>query len=303
MSSTRVDIEEIESTRSEKFLAVVLMAFLLIGTVWFYAKVPDWTGAHPNYEQTPAQIQLEKQREDADARNQQDHDRLVRAQSDVAIAKDQFDIAVAKGRDSTAAETAYAQAQTALRAAQAAAASSDTEVRELSRKSLAADRTAARGPSDAKLWLVAGIRLAFIVGWLLASLRLLSELRRRQSRLLPLGFAAIGAGVITAVVFGVDYITDYIDPMDLGPIVLSAIGALATVAAFVGLQRYLAGRIPGRRVRRGECPFCGFPVREDALLAGRDHCEGCGRDVVARCASCAAPRRVGTPHCATCGVA
>jgi hypothetical protein len=303
VSTTQVDIEEIESTRSEKFLAVVLMAFLLIGTIWFYAKVPAWTDARSSYEQTPAQVQLERQHQDALARNQQIHERLDRAQVEVDLAKDQFDIVVAKGRDSAAAEQAYARAQSEFRSAQSASATSDTQVRELEKKSAAADRANRGGPSDAKLWLLAGIRLSFVVGWLLGSLWLLSELRRRQSRFLPLGFAAVGAGVVTAVVFGVDYITDYIDPMDLGPIVLAAIGAFATVAAFVGLQRYLAQRIPGRRVRRGECPFCGFPVREDALRAGRDHCEGCGRDVVASCASCDSPRRVGTPHCAACGAA
>ena len=31
------------------------------------------------------------------------------------------------------------------------------------------------------------------------------------------------------------------------------------------------------------------------------HCEGCGRDLVAPCARCEAPRRVGTEHCAVCG--
>lgn len=303
MNTTQVDVEEIESTRSEKFLAVALMAFLLIGTIWFYLKVPDWTGVNDSWERTPAQVQVDEERSQAYSENVNLHARLDQADSDLDIAKNQFDIAVAKGRDSTAAERAYQAAQDEFRDAQAATATSDALVRALEKESDQLDRTVHRGPSDAELWTAAGIRLGFVVAWLLGSLRLLSALRRRQSRFLPLGFAAVGAGVITAVVFGVDYITDYIDPMDLGPIVLSAIGAVATVAAFIGLQRYLAQRLPGRRVRRGECPFCGFPVREDALRAGRDHCEGCGRDVIANCASCEAPRRVGTAHCAACGAA
>ena len=40
--TTRVDIEEIEATKSEKFLAFVLAAFLLIGTIWFYIQVDEW---------------------------------------------------------------------------------------------------------------------------------------------------------------------------------------------------------------------------------------------------------------------
>lgn len=96
---------------------------------------------------------------------------------------------------------------------------------------------------------------------------------------------------------GVDYVGDYVRWQDLGPLVLSLAGAAFTLAAFWGLQRYLATRIPQRRVRRGECPFCGYPVR------GNARCEGCGREVVAPCAACTAPRRVGTAHCGACGAA
>jgi hypothetical protein len=79
--------------------------------------------------------------------------------------------------------------------------------------------------------------------------------------------------------------------------VLSLVGIVLTLLAFVALQRYLAKRIPGRRVRRRECPFCGYPVRDNT------HCEGCGRDVLAPCARCDQPRRVGASHCGACGAA
>jgi hypothetical protein len=68
-----------------------------------------------------------------------------------------------------------------------------------------------------------------------------------------------------------------------------------TLLAFVALQRYLARRIPQSRVRKRECPFCGYPVREN------QRCEGCGREVVASCAKCGSDRRVGTLHCGACG--
>jgi hypothetical protein len=68
--------------------------------------------------------------------------------------------------------------------------------------------------------------------------------------------------------------------------------------ALVGLERYLARRAPRRRVRRGQCPYCAYPVRD-----GGTHCEGCGRATVAACATCSADRRVGTAHCAACGAA
>jgi hypothetical protein len=80
--------------------------------------------------------------------------------------------------------------------------------------------------------------------------------------------------------------------------VLALVGVVLTLSAFAALQRYLARRVPVRRVRRNQCPFCGYPVRGEGPF-----CEGCGRDVVAECATCGQPRRVGTARCAACGAA
>jgi hypothetical protein len=41
VASTRVDAEELESTRGENVLAVVLTVFLLIGALWTYARIDD----------------------------------------------------------------------------------------------------------------------------------------------------------------------------------------------------------------------------------------------------------------------
>jgi len=140
-------------------------------------------------------------------------------------------------------------------------------------------------------------RLAFLLIWLGASYALLAWLRRRRSRWLTAGMAAVAAVALLALVMAVDYMTDYIEIADLGLLVLSAAGALMTIGAFAVLQRYLARRLPERRVRKRECPFCGYPA------GAGPHCEGCGRDVVGECATCHAPRRVGTRRCAACGEA
>jgi hypothetical protein len=207
MPTTRVDVEDLESTRSERFLAVVLTAFLLIGAIWLYVKTDSWFGEYVDYRADGTTV---------------DHE-----------------------------------------------------------------------GSDA---LVAVLRLVVVLGILGASYLLIGRLRRDRSRYLPLGFSVAATGAILALVFAVDYITEYIDPLDLGPIVLSLLGGAATVGAFVGLQRYLARHIPGRRVRKGECPFCGYPARE-----GGPYCEGCGREVLADCSTCHAHRRVGSTHCVACG--
>jgi hypothetical protein len=102
---------------------------------------------------------------------------------------------------------------------------------------------------------------------------------------------------ILALVFAGDYTNSYYSAFNLGPLLLSLIGIVLTAISFVVLQRYLARRIPGRRVRKGECPFCGYPSR------GGSHCEGCGREVIGECSSCGKERRVGTSFCASCGKA
>jgi hypothetical protein len=40
--TTRVDVEEIHTTKSEKLLAAVLAVFLLIGGIWTYQRIDDW---------------------------------------------------------------------------------------------------------------------------------------------------------------------------------------------------------------------------------------------------------------------
>jgi hypothetical protein len=94
-----------------------------------------------------------------------------------------------------------------------------------------------------------------------------------------------------------DYVGHHIDVEQLGPLVLSIAGIGLTLGTFWWLQRYLARRIPQRRVRKGECPFCGYPAR------GGDHCEGCGRSMIGECTTCHEPRRVGAFHCGACGAA
>jgi hypothetical protein len=76
---------------------------------------------------------------------------------------------------------------------------------------------------------------------------------------------------------------------------IAGVGIAATLLVYWGVQRYLIRRIPQRRVKRRQCPFCGYPVGANV------HCEGCGREVVAPCTKCEAPRRVGTAYCGVCG--
>src|SRR2546423_4208391 len=44
--NTRVDVEDLQLTRTEKLLALVLTAFLLLGGIWTYTRVDDVVRSH-----------------------------------------------------------------------------------------------------------------------------------------------------------------------------------------------------------------------------------------------------------------
>jgi hypothetical protein len=303
--STRVDVEEIQVTRSEKLLAVVLAGFLLIGGIWAYVKIDDavrtTSPADYSYRGTPAQ-------QAAIARENRARNELAAASQAVATARQQLEFrreayrtaleahraeAASLGRSYDRARTKLAQAKRRAAAARAAA-----------RAAHPAADSAHRAVFDEQLGrvhqrelLAFVFRLAFVIANVLFGYVLLARLRRRRSRYYPVALAFVGYAAVLAFVMAGDYVTDYFDPIDLGPLVLSLVGIAATLVAMVALQRYLAKRLPSRRVRKSECPFCGYPVR------GNEHCEGCGRDVIAPCSACSEPRRVGALHCGACGAA
>lgn len=295
--TTRVDTEDIASTKSEKFLAVVLTLFMLIGTGWTYYKIGDWIGPDPwstsASDQRIYDRQIRANQDFWDATDARDT-----ASTDLEIARSDLQLAISQEKPTEDLQESYEQAQRTYEQAK-------TEYAVTKKKSDAADQAVEQLESDrsstrstAADWVVAGLRLALVTALTAGGFWLMRRLRERESRYLPLGFSVAATGTVMALWFAGDYITDYIDFMDLGPIVLSILGAGATLLAFAALQKYLTRRIPRSRVRKGECPFCAFPVRGDG-----PHCEGCGRDVVATCAACGSPRRVGTPHCAHCGAA
>lgn len=294
--TTRVDTEEISATRSEKFLAIVLMIFVLIGTSWLYVKIDDWTGVDDAWTYSAADQAAIDARDQAWDRLSVAQDDFAMAESELSTARADLALAVDRGGDAEALEDAYETARERHVVAK-------TELTDAQEDAARAEQAAAAVEDDRRvdtwrLWLSAGLRLGFVAGLIAGSLVLVSRLRSRESRYVPLGFALAASAVVMALVFAVDYVTDYIDILDLGPIILSLFGIAVTIAAFIALQKYLARRIPRSRVRKNECPFCGFPVHGDG-----PHCEGCGREVIAHCGACDQPRRVGSPFCAHCGTA
>jgi hypothetical protein len=303
--STRVDVEEIQTTKGEKLLAVVLAIFLLIGGVWAYAKIDDAvrTSTPPDYSYrgTPAEQAAIK-------RESQARGRLLQAQRAVAMARETLELrreayrtALEAHRPEAAAlGRAYDRERVRFLRAQRKAADAQVTVTQARPAAEAAQKhlfEVQRGRAEKRELLAFVLRLAFVLANIAFGSWLLARLRRRGSRYYAVGLAFVAYATVLAFAMAIDYLTDYFEPLDFGPLVISLFGIVVTLLAFVGLQRYLARRIPQWRVRKGECPFCGYPVR------GNEHCERCGREVIAPCARCEAPRRVGTLRCGACGAA
>lgn len=298
--STRVQIEDIEATKSEKLLSLVLAVFLLIGGVWAYVKIDDYVREAVD---TPALTSAQRAAID---RLDAAREARARADGDVRAARDELELrreayrtALDANRPAAGLARRYERAQRVFEGARRTQASAERNLR--------AAEPAARKAQDARgerfereyrreSLLSFLFRLVLTLAWIGGALLVLTRLRRRNSRWLALGFAAVGSAAVLSLLLAADYVTDYVDPLGLGPLVLSLFGIGATVVAFWALQRYLARRLPARRARKGECPFCGYPVRDHG-----PHCEGCGREVVAPCTTCGGGRRVGVPHCAACG--
>jgi lipopolysaccharide export LptBFGC system permease protein LptF len=297
--STRVDIEEIQTTKTEKFLAGVLAVFLLIAGIWAYQKVDDYIADAIEINallNQPEIIRLDSAQDEA-FRAQQEYNGALR---NLELRREAYRTALDEGRKAPQLRHAYNRAQARLASAQRAVGTARAEVQRARPAAEAAQRRASaeieRRQHRRELYSFL-LRLALSVASIIAAFGLLFVLHRRRSRYLPLALGAVAAATILAFVLAGDYVTDYVDPLDLGVLFLGLFGALVTVLAFAALQWYLRRRLPARRVRRRLCPFCGYPVAEN------EHCEGCGRDVIAPCARCNEPRRVGARFCGVCGAA
>ena len=300
--STRVDVEEIQTTKSEKLLAAILAVFVLIGGVWTYVKIDDYVAdaIEIDYRGSSADRAARFRLEQAELRSERAAGAEEAARERLVLSREAYRTELDAGRRAPALRRAYERAQSRLAFAEREAIAAEAAVSAARPAAGEADRRIAEeieSRQDRRDLLTFGLRFAFLATLIVFGFWLLARLRRLGSRYYPLGAAVVVAGTILAFVLAVDYITDYVDPLDLGPLVLALFGIAVTLLAFVALERYLARRIPARRARKSECPFCGYPLR------GNEFCEGCGRAVVAACARCDEPRRVGVARCGACGAA
>jgi hypothetical protein len=299
--SAGLDVEQLQSTKSEKLLALVLAVFLLIGGVWAYQEIDDRVRAGlPLRDPTPAEQQAIRTLDRAQARRFRAGETVRQKRSELELRREAYRTALDAGDPARPLRTRYRAADAAFeqaradeqRAARAEAAA--TPAATAAQERVSRDVEKRRDRQELVIFL---LRTGAAVVFVLLGYLMLTRLRDKGSRWFPLAGSVVLFATVFAFVVAGDYLTDYFDPFDAGILLLSLIGAAATVVAFWLLQRYLARRLPLRRVRRRQCPYCGFPVGDN------ERCEGCGRQVQAACAHCTAPRRIGAPFCGACGQA
>jgi hypothetical protein len=289
----RTDVDDIDTTRTEKLLAVVLAAFLLLGAIWTYQRVDDVVRRHvsvPSYGPGPATLRLDR----ASARLAQAERRRVGALQELELRREAYRTALEAAKPAGRLEREYNAAQARLRAVQREQADAGRAVQEarppaLREQKTRGDRIAHALRRQARISFFA--RLGLVAFYIVGSYALLGWTRRRTSRWFPLAGSALVAATVFAFVFACDYLTDYLDPFEWGIAAIAGLGIAATLLLYWSAERYLLRRIPQRRVKRRQCPFCGYPA------GAHPHCEGCGREVLAPCTKCESARRVGTPYC------
>jgi hypothetical protein len=310
-AGSRVGDGEIETSTAEKILALVLAVFIAIGAVWGYVKLDevaksDSTSYVPDRRLVdPAEFSAIKEHRQAARSVQRARQEQRAATHQLELRREAYRTALDAGEPSAELQAEYESAQARLTSASSdlagavrveartrpSAMEAQRSLTEL-RQRAAEQEDGDRARHDRIVFL---LRLALLTLMLAAAYWLLIRLRSHNSRYLPAALAWIGATAVLAIVMAADYTDSYIEFDEVGPLAISIVGIALTLVAFVALQRFLAKRVPARRVRRGECPFCGFPLRD------KPHCEGCGRAAIASCSSCQKDRRVGTPRCGYCG--
>ncbi len=251
----RADVEDIQTTRTEKLLAVLLTAFLLLGGIWTYQKIDDVVRRHvevPSYTTAgPASARLQQ----AELRASQGSGRRQRALENLELRREAYRTALEAHQPAGALRKQYDDAQAELAAADRALAAAQQEANEVRAAAAVEQRALSerierayhRQQRDSFL-----ARLALVALWIAGAYVLLIWGRRRASRWFPLAGSVVAAATIMAFVLAADYLTDYLEPFDWGVAGISALGIVATLLVYWGLQRYLiqaGSRTPDRETR------------------------------------------------------
>jgi len=309
------EMDEIESSRAEKLLAIGLVVFLLVGGFWILDRLGSLP-TRPDYmtvaaaEGLPAAESAYRQAETDYQRGldaaEQARSAMEQARADYEFMREEYRVALERGVDDPAlaqahetARVAFELASTRFEIADAARASLETKLIEpLATYRTTVDRVdrAAKRAEDRYQLIAFALRFGYTFPLFGLSVWLWLRLRRRNARYLILATGFMGFGGIQAVGLIGQY--GWYLLRDIGPIAISVTGSAVCVAGLVALRRWLgsARRLATSRLRRGQCPYCGFPLPD-----GTAHCVGCGRQVLESCPDCGHGNVRESPHCRGCG--
>ena len=247
--TTKVQLDEMEVTRAERLLAVILAVFALIGGLWVYSKLDEIARPLPPafVEPTPQQARAISAGERAEAVLAREEEDRAAARDELELRREAYRTALDPGGAPVALERDYRQAQADFQEADrrvrraGAAAGTTRGPAEVARDEVEAAQRRQGEDFEQRLdrhgLITFLVRFVYVLAVLGIAYWWLARLRRRHTRLFPIGIAVAGAAAVQVVVMSFDYGTDYFDLLDLGPLVLSLVGIAMTTVAFVALQR------------------------------------------------------------------
>ena len=118
--STELDVEQLQSTKSEKLLALVLAVFLLIGGVWAYQEIDDKVrDAMPVRNPSAAEQQAIRTLDRAQQRRFRAEETVRRTRSELELRREAYRTALDAGEPAAALRTRYRAADAAFQQARA----------------------------------------------------------------------------------------------------------------------------------------------------------------------------------------
>jgi hypothetical protein len=309
------ELDEIESSRGEKLLAIGLVVFLLIGGFWILDRLGSLPG-RPNYEALAAaqglpQAEAAFRQVEADYRQGFENSEAARLEMDRARAayeykREEYRVALARGLEAPALASSHEAARIAFEKA-----SLRFEVADAAREALegrlvgptkayeaAFERVnaAVARAEDRYQFMVFVLRFGYALPVFGLSVWIWLRLRRKQARFLILATSFMGFAGVQAIGLVGQY--GWYLLRDVGPIAVSVAGSTVCVAGLVALRRFTGNllRVTAHRLRRGQCPYCAFPAE-----VGAAHCPGCGRSLLGACVLCGRSNRRESSFCGGCG--
>jgi hypothetical protein len=313
--SSEYEEQQVETTRVEKVLAVVMVIFLLIGGGWVLDRLEELP-ERPNWEQARQELGIPELQQEVDELQRavgraaklekETRQAYEEAQTEYEFRREEYRTALDAGEQSPDKQRAYEEARETLEERKREHEVTQTLLEEKlqtlkqpreglnARKQQLSERMR-RWEGRYDLWLFL-LRFGYAVpifgltvyGW--------QKLRAANNRYLIVGTAFVAAAGLQLAYVAVAYAWDVFK--DFGPVFISIVGTAISIAGIVTVRRYLFSfeRVSQVRLRSEECPYCGFPRQHDSL-----YCVNCGERQRSPCEECGEPAPLLLPYCPHCG--